>query len=154
VRPDCSWANFEHELAGLAPTGGNACTRPFPANSVLATVVRPEVIGLRMRILRALQIDEPSVLVSDLDLRGYRRLEPGWIAARIACLVMALEITRLIANRRPVMRYVRTIIEASHWREAMVAPVRPRQGPVPRMARRSRQDSWQLPDEPTRKCRR
>ena len=148
-RPDCSWTDFEHQLAGLASTPGNADPRVFHGDSVLGAVVRPELIGVRAKILRALQIRTPTVLVSDLDLRGYRRKEPGWISERIACLVMALDITRLEAARAPVLRDIRAIIEGSHCLDWNRAAIRRRHGAA-RPARCLRQNSWQSPDARTR----
>jgi hypothetical protein len=115
-RPECRWADFERELASLSTMDENACSGAFPVDSAVATVVRPELIALRTQTVRALHVNEPPVLISDLDLRGYSRLEPGWICMRIACLVMALEITRLAAGRPPMLRSVRAIIEPLHRR--------------------------------------
>ena len=153
IRPDCSWADLEDELACLSSTGENACSDAFPADSVLAAVVRPELIGIRAKTLRALQKKNSSVLVSDLDLRGYNRLEPGWISLRIACLVVALEITRLLAHQRPVLRNVRAIIEGSHLLDQMLPPVSPRLRPATRQARLARHNFWQSPDAVSRKSR-
>jgi hypothetical protein len=113
-RPEVSWGDFELQLARLVSADGKAGRYGIP---ILAGVVGPQLLGLRTKVLKALQVAAAAALVSDLDLRGYSRSEPGWIAARIACLVTALELTRLASNRRPLMPRVRTIVEQSAWRE-------------------------------------
>jgi hypothetical protein len=46
------------------------------------------------------------------DLRGYRSAEPGWIAERICCLSVAVEIRRMIMGSEPAFERVRTVLES------------------------------------------
>jgi hypothetical protein len=116
-RPAASWEDFELQLATLASADGRSGRYGTTAGSILGVVVRPELLGLRVKVLRALQIGAAGPLVSDLDLRGYSRSEPCWIAARIACLVTAIELTGLATNSRSAMPSVRAIVEATPWRK-------------------------------------
>ncbi len=112
-RPRGTWDDFELQLTKVVSGDSNCARYGITAGSILAVVARPELLGLRTKALKALQVAAASPLVSDLDLRGYSRSEPGWIAHRIACLVTALELTRLAANSRPMLPSVRALVEES-----------------------------------------
>jgi len=122
-RPEGNWRDFELELSRLVSADRKVARYGIPAGSILASVIDPQMLGLRTKVLKALEGAAVVPLVSDLDLRGYSRSEPGWIASRIACLVTALELTRLASNRNPMIPRVRTIIEQSPWRELIAYPV-------------------------------
>jgi hypothetical protein len=66
---------------------------------------------LRARVLANMQTQPPTVRLSDIDLIGYRRAEPGWIANRIACLVIAVELVRMASSNEPIFSGARAIIK-------------------------------------------
>jgi hypothetical protein len=114
VRPDCSWSDFERKLSGAAVANETTDESAFAPTSVLGTVIRPEHTSVRMKVLRALQIRRPIARVNDSDVRGYNRLEPGWIAARISSLVAAVEIASILAGVDSVVRRARMVLESSN----------------------------------------
>jgi hypothetical protein len=50
--------------------------------------------------------------VTDSDLRGYNRVEPGWIADRISALVTAIEIARMLTRREPLIKGASKVLES------------------------------------------
>jgi hypothetical protein len=67
------------------------------------------------------QAHPPVMRLSDLDLKGYRRVEPGWIAARIACVVLAVELMQMAARSKPMFWSARAILEKSDHARAWVS---------------------------------
>jgi hypothetical protein len=72
-------------------------------------------------VLANMQIQPPAMRLNDIDLKGYRRVEPGWIANRIACVVIAVELVRMALRQEPIFLDARTIIERSACAKAWVS---------------------------------
>ena|ERR1700736_5375106 len=66
--------------------------------------------GVRAQVREAIEV-ALTPRVTDRDLRGYRSAEPGWIADRISCLSVAVEIRRMIMGSEPAFERVRTVLE-------------------------------------------
>ena len=60
---------------------------------------------------QSLEIGSPNPRITDAHLRGYDRCQPGWIAARIGCLVAAVEIVRILQERQPAFEIARKTID-------------------------------------------
>jgi hypothetical protein len=71
--------------------------------------MRPETIGVRAHVLEAIEVAH-SPRITDYDLRGYRRPEPGWIMDRICCLTIAAEVRRMIVDCEPAFERVRHVL--------------------------------------------
>jgi hypothetical protein len=78
---------------------------------ILELVTRPESCGIRAHVWEAIEVAR-NARVTDRDLRGYRGAEPGWIAERICCLSVAIEIRRMIMGGEPAFERVRTVLES------------------------------------------
>ena len=102
LHPSCNWTDLEFEIDRL--------TRENP--SPLRLVLRPHNRGLCDLIWQALGNGEPSPRITDAHLRGYHRSEPGWIAGRISCLIVATEIARMASDQKPAFSVARTLLEA------------------------------------------
>jgi hypothetical protein len=100
--PDCPWNELENELTQVAAQG-----------EILACASKSEFYGVRQRIWDAIASDVPTPRISDGHLRGYRRDRPGWITARIACLVFIAESRRLAAGRAPAFIRARSALLAN-----------------------------------------
>jgi hypothetical protein len=101
VGPTCSWRCIDAEFHALVQGGA----------SILNSVVRPESFGVRAHVREAMETPyRPRI--SDYDLRGYRRPEPGWIVDRICCLAIATELRRMLVDREPAFESVRHILDA------------------------------------------
>jgi hypothetical protein len=68
--PDCSWSDLEFEFARLGRE---------PWYAIVIKAATPEYLGVRARVLEALEDGEPSRRIADAHLRGYNRSRPGWI---------------------------------------------------------------------------
>jgi hypothetical protein len=66
---------------------------------------------VRVRVLEALEVGEPSRRITDAHLRGYNQSRPGWITGRISCLVTAVEILRTLEHREAAVAQARQAIE-------------------------------------------
>jgi len=77
---------------------------------ILQLVSRPESSNVRAHVWDAVEGGR-NPRVTDLDLRGYRSDEPGWIADRICCLSVAAEIRRMILGSEPAFERVRVVLE-------------------------------------------
>jgi hypothetical protein len=73
--------------------------------------MRPEHRAVRSVLWESMEIGGPGRRITDAHLRGYDRSEPGWIAARISCLLVAVEIFRVLEDRPPAMKLVRGSLE-------------------------------------------
>jgi hypothetical protein len=78
---------------------------------VLELASRPASSSIRAHVREAVEVAR-NPHVTDLDLRGYRRAEPGWIADRICCLSVAAEIRRMIMGNEPAFARVRAVLES------------------------------------------
>jgi hypothetical protein len=78
---------------------------------ILKLVTRPESGGIRARVWEAIEV-ALTPRVTDRDLRGYRSAKPGWIADRICCLSVAVEIHRMIMGSEPAFERVRKVLES------------------------------------------
>jgi hypothetical protein len=112
MRPFAS--GFEAECI-LPPTCGWQCVdAEFQAvvldKAVLQLVSRPESFSVRAHVWDAVE-GARNPRITDFDLRGYRSAEPGWIADRICCLSVAVEIRRMIMGNEPAFERVRTVLE-------------------------------------------
>ena len=67
---------------------------------VLQLASRPESSSVRAHVWDVLEVAR-NPHVTDFDLRGYRSAEPGWIADRICCLAVAVEIRRMLVGNEP-----------------------------------------------------
>jgi hypothetical protein len=129
VQPDSDWKTFEH---AIMPINQEYETCGFmEAGSVLRAVISPEFLSLRSKVLASMQTP-PAIRLNDFDLHGYRHAEPGWIANRIACLVIAVELVRTVSGSEPIFLGARAIIETSECAQAWVslACARPRASKV------------------------
>jgi hypothetical protein len=77
---------------------------------VLQLASRPESCIVRAHVWDALEVAR-NPRVTDFDLRGYRSAQPGWIADRICCLAVAVEIRRMIMGNEPAFERVRAVLE-------------------------------------------
>jgi hypothetical protein len=73
--------------------------------------MKPESYGVRARVWESMEVTR-GPRITDSDLRGYHRPEPGWIADRISCLTIAAEIVRIIVDRKPAFEPIRQILES------------------------------------------
>ena len=71
--------------------------------------MRPENFGVRAHVWEAIDVAH-SPRITDYDLRGYRRPEPGWIMDRICCLAIAAEVHRMIVDCEPAFERVRHVL--------------------------------------------
>lgn len=101
VGPTGSWQCIDAEFHALVQSGA----------SILNSVVRPESFRVRAHVREAIETPY-SPRISDYDLRGYRRPEPGWIVDRICCLSIATELRRMLVDCEPAFDSVRHILEA------------------------------------------
>jgi len=92
--------------------------------SILNLVVRAESYSVQGRIWGALEARQRIPRVTNTDLRGYRRAEPGWIADRICCLLTAAEICRMMADREPALQRVRDVLETYPAAKRLVSECR------------------------------
>jgi hypothetical protein len=99
----------------LGPTGGwQRINAEFQAlvhgkASILNLVMRPECVDVRAHVWAAIEVAR-SPRITDYDLRGYRRPEPGWIMDRICCLAIAAEVRRIIVDCEPAFERVRHVL--------------------------------------------
>jgi hypothetical protein len=100
--PDCTWSDLELEFHRLKRGLGLA---------ILAWVAMPANLGLRTRVMDALEVGEHRRRITDANLRGYKKSRPGWIADRISCLVLATEILRLFDHQGAAIERVRRELE-------------------------------------------
>ena len=100
LRPTCKWACLDAEFQALVREKA----------LILKLVSRPESCGVRAHVREAIEV-ALTPRVTDRDLRGYRSAEPGWIADRISCLSVAVEIRRMIMGSEPAFERVRTVLE-------------------------------------------
>jgi hypothetical protein len=129
VQPDLDWKTFEHVIM-LINQEYETCGF-MEAGSVLRAVISPEFLSLRSKVFASMQTP-PAIRLNDFDLHGYRRAEPGWIATRIACLVIAVELVRTVSGSEPIFLSARAIIETSECAQAWgsLACARPRASKV------------------------
>jgi hypothetical protein len=101
LRPTCKWECLGAEFRALVRDKA----------LILELVTRPESCGIRAHVSEAIEVAR-NARVTDRDLRGYRSAEPGWIAERICCLSVAVEIRRMIMGSEPAFERVRTVLES------------------------------------------
>jgi len=97
--PTCEWDFIDAEFQAMALD-----------QVILGLVSRPESSNIRAHVRDAVEVAR-NPRVTDLDLRGYRSAEPGWILDRICCLSVATEIRRMILGCEPAFERVRTVLE-------------------------------------------
>lgn len=119
AQPDLDWETFEHAVVLINREQNRA--RLLGAGSVLQTAISSEFFALRTLVLASMQTQPPAMRINDIDLQGYRRAEPGWIANRIACMVIAIELVRMLSRQEPIFLDVRTIMERSACAKAWVS---------------------------------
>jgi len=108
---------FEAESI-LRPTGGwQRMYAEFQALvcdnfRILNLVMKPQSYGLRVRVWDSMEVTR-GPRITDSDLRGYHRPEPGWIADRISCLSIAAEIVRIVGDQEPAFKTIRQILESN-----------------------------------------
>jgi hypothetical protein len=78
---------------------------------ILRVLAKPEFGGMLLRVFQSLESGSPNPRITDTHLRGYDRYQPGWIAARIGCLVAAVEIVRILRHRQPAIEIAKKTIE-------------------------------------------
>jgi hypothetical protein len=100
--PDCTWSDLELEFHRLKRGLGLA---------ILARVAMPANLGVRTRVMDAMEVGEHRRRITDANLRGYKMSRPGWIADRISCLVLAAEILRLLDHQGVAIERVRQELE-------------------------------------------
>ena len=116
VQPDLDWATFDHAI--MLINREHETIGFLGAESVLRAVVSSEFFALRATVLTSMQTQPPAMRLNDIDLKGYRRTEPGWIADRIACLVIAVELVRMASRHEPILLGARRIIQRSECAKA------------------------------------
>jgi TniQ len=124
VKPDSDWGAFERAIKLIYQEYETRGV--LEAGSVLGTVISPEFLSLRARVLASMQSQPPAIRLNDIDLHGYRRAEPGWIADRIVCLVIAVELVRTVSGSGPIFLGARAIIDGSECAQAWVSLARAR----------------------------
>jgi hypothetical protein len=77
----------------------------------MTLVAKPECAGIRAEVWKAIEVSN-SPRITDLDLRGYRGDKPGWIAERICCMALAVEIRRMIQDQAPAFEGARNLLAA------------------------------------------
>jgi hypothetical protein len=97
--PTCEWNCIDAEFQAMALD-----------QVVLGLVSRPESSNIRAHVRDAVEVAR-NPRVTDLDLRGYRSAEPGWIVDRICCLSVTTEIRRMILGGEPAFERVRAVLE-------------------------------------------
>ena len=100
MSPDCTWAELQSDL-----------DRVCDGRLLLSLILGPECWGLRDRVRECLELTGRTRHVRDSHLYGYVGDRPGWIACRIASIVVAVEILRLFENRPPAIDIARWAIE-------------------------------------------
>jgi hypothetical protein len=110
--PDCSWSDLDRDFDRLARE---------PCCFVLARVATPEHAGMRNLVWESLEVGGNSRRIVDAHLRGYNRLQPGWIAGRISCMVIAVEVLRILEGQVPAIKLVRTAFESHPAAERLVS---------------------------------
>lgn len=99
-QPTCAWQDLSSDFASLSRE-----------TSVLNLLASNNGCNVRAHISEALESAQPYARVIASDLRGYHGSKPGWIADRICCLLTAVEISRMLADRKPASLEVRRILE-------------------------------------------
>ena len=99
--PICGWHELSSEIQELVRE----------KSSVMALVTKPDRAGIRAEVWKAIEVSN-SRRFTDLDMRGYRGDKPGWIAERICCVALAVEIRRMIQNQAPAFEGVRDLLAA------------------------------------------
>jgi hypothetical protein len=127
TRPTLAWRDFEKVISRIEEQ--HQTSGFLVAGSVVKAVIEPEFSFLRAQVLASLQTQPPVMWLTDLDLKGYRRVEPGWIADRIACVVMAVELMQMATRSTPMFLSARAILEKSDraraWVSSALAASRP-----------------------------
>ena len=109
-QPRDQWRNFEADVATAIGRPEGAPEDPFAVGSILGAVVSHDFAMLRRDVRAALQRRPAHIRIEDFDFIQYRRPEPVWIANRIACLVIAADVVRLLDDRPPLFPRVRRIL--------------------------------------------
>jgi hypothetical protein len=99
--PNCSWASLEADFESLVHEN----------RLVLRLMGKPEYGGMFHQVFQALEVGSRNPRITDAHLRGYGRSRPGWIAARIGCVVAAVEIVRIVQDRQPAIEIAKRTIE-------------------------------------------
>jgi hypothetical protein len=99
VAPTCGWNRADAEFHVMASD-----------KVVLQLVSSPESSSVRTHVRDAIEVAR-NPRITDLDLRGYRSAEPGWILDRICCLSVATEIRRMILGGEPAFERVRAVLQ-------------------------------------------
>jgi hypothetical protein len=98
--PTCGWKCVDAEFQAMV----------LDKARILQLASRPESSSVRAHVWDALEVAR-NPRITDFDLRGYRSAEPGWIADRICCLAVAVEIPRMIIGNEPAFECVRVVLE-------------------------------------------
>jgi hypothetical protein len=99
VPPNCAWTRVNAEFQVMASD-----------KFVFQLVSCPESASVRAHVLDAIEVAR-NPRVTDLDLRGYRSSEPGWIVDRICCLSVATEVRRMVLGIEPAFERVRAVLQ-------------------------------------------
>jgi hypothetical protein len=92
--PTCGWKCVDAEFQAMV----------LDKARILQLASRPESSSVRTHVWDALEVAH-NPRITDFDLRGYRSAEPGWIADRICCLAVAVEIPRMIIGNEHLNAY-------------------------------------------------
>ncbi len=111
-QPAGDWSEFESAAKQATGIGRNAAGSLFAIDDPLSDIVSSNNAALRRRVRAAMQIEPLAIRLDEFDLKGYRRPVPGWIANRIACIVIAVERDGIRTRRPPLFPRVRAFIEA------------------------------------------
>ena len=100
--PTGGWSEFGVEVQRVLGRDSNTRMAPFAPGSIMASIASPAFVRLRRDVRAAMQIRPAHIRLDDIDLKGYTRPEPAWIANRVVCMAIATEFVRLLDERRPL----------------------------------------------------
>jgi hypothetical protein len=112
AQPSVPWAEFERDLEeALGPDDDT--TGPFATDSPTSVILSFDFAKLRHDVIETMQMAPPIQRLDDRDIICYPWQKPVWIAARIACVVIAVECLRLVEGRAPAFPTVAPLVRNS-----------------------------------------
>lgn len=111
--PEGEWLAFEAAARELVRRSADTTLDPFGPQGTLTVITGDEFATLRHKVSREMRPRAETVQVREVDLKGYRRSQPGWIVGRIECIAIGVEIARQEANQPPLFPRVRRFTESA-----------------------------------------